>query len=73
MHCIAAIVGCGWSACQTRTMIVVRFVFKQKTAYEIEYGLVVSEMCIRDRMIATSTREGLLVARKGSADMKLIC
>ena len=25
------------------------FVFKQKTAYEIEYGLVGSEMCIRDR------------------------
>ena len=24
------------------------FVFKQKTAYEIEYGLVGSEMCIRD-------------------------
>ena len=23
--------------------------FKQKTAYEIEYGLVGSEMCIRDR------------------------
>ena len=26
------------------------FVFKQKTAYEIEYGLVGSEMCIRDRL-----------------------
>ena len=25
------------------------FFFKQKTAYEIEYGLVGSEMCIRDR------------------------
>ena len=25
--------------------------FKQKTAYEIEYGLVGSEMCIRDRDI----------------------
>ena len=24
------------------------FFFKQKTAYEIEYGLVGSEMCIRD-------------------------
>ena len=24
--------------------------FKQKTAYEIEYGLVGSEMCIRDRV-----------------------
>ena len=28
---------------------VVLFFFKQKTAYEIEYGLVGSEMCIRDR------------------------
>jgi len=27
------------------------FFFKQKTAYEIEYGLVGSEMCIRDRDI----------------------
>ena len=25
------------------------FLFKQKTAYEIEYGLVGAEMCIRDR------------------------
>ena len=25
------------------------FFFKQKTAYEIEYGIVGSEMCIRDR------------------------
>ena len=28
---------------------VVIFFFKQKTAYEIQYGLVGSEMCIRDR------------------------
>ena len=28
------------------------FLFKQKTAYEIEYGLVGSEMCIRDRQRA---------------------
>ena len=28
--------------------MVVFFVFKQKTAYDIEYGLVGSEMCIRD-------------------------
>ena len=27
------------------------FFFKQKTAYEIEYGLVGSEMCIRDRLL----------------------
>ena len=26
------------------------FFFKQKTAYDIEYGLVGSEMCIRDRI-----------------------
>mgnify|MGYP007112170466 CR=1 FL=1 len=25
------------------------YFFKQKTAYEFEYGLVGSEMCIRDR------------------------
>ena len=30
-------------------VILVFFFFKQKTAYEIEYGLVGSEMCIRDR------------------------
>ena len=30
--------------------------FKQKTAYEIEYGLVGSEMCIRDRAMGV-TRE----------------
>ena len=28
------------------------FVFKQKTAYEIEYGLVGSDMCIRDSFAA---------------------
>ena len=28
--------------------MVALFLFKQKTAYEIEYGLVGSEMCIRD-------------------------
>ena len=28
------------------------FFFKQKTAYEIEYGLVGSEMCIRDRCLS---------------------
>ena len=27
------------------------FFFKQKTAYEVQYGLVGSEMCIRDRSI----------------------
>ena len=30
-------------------LVVGVFFFKQKTAYEIEYGLVGSEMCIRDR------------------------
>ena len=29
------------------------FIFKQKTAYEVEYGLVGSEMCIRDRVSTT--------------------
>ena len=38
------------------------FVSKQKTAYEIEYGLVGSEMCIRDRCW-TRPREGAQVAR----------
>ena len=32
-------------------VIVICF-FKQKTAYEIQYGLVGSEMCIRDSIIA---------------------
>ena len=30
------------------------FFFKQKTAYEIEYGLVGSEMCIRDRSMGAA-------------------
>ena len=30
-------------------LVVSVFFFKQKTAYEIQYGLVGSEMCIRDR------------------------
>ena len=34
----------------------IRF-FKQKTAYDIEYGLVGSEMCIRDRYMAISALE----------------
>ena len=32
----------------TGVVIVIVFFFKQKTAYEIQYGLVGSEMCIRD-------------------------
>ena len=39
--------------------------FKQKTAYEIEYGLVGSEMCIRDRqgadLVLVLVQEGLEV------------
>ena len=34
---------------EERQLIVNSFFFKQKTAYEIQYGLVGSEMCIRDR------------------------
>ena len=30
--------------------------FKQKTAYDIEYGLVGSEMCIRDRRKKKATK-----------------
>ena len=37
-------------------LCVVVFLFKQKTAYEIEYGLVGSEMCIRDRARAPLVR-----------------
>ena len=29
--------------------------FKQKTAYDIQYGLVGSEMCIRDRVSESDT------------------
>ena len=32
------------------------FFFKQKTAYEISLGLVGSEMCIRDRLLAGPDR-----------------
>jgi len=32
------------------------FFFKQKTAYEVEYGLVGSGMCIRDRPVAGGIR-----------------
>ena len=32
------------------------FFFKQKTAYEILSGLVGSEMCIRDRLVAVAAR-----------------
>ena len=35
--------------CRRSIIIYMCFFFKQKTAYEIEYGLVGSEMCIRDR------------------------
>ena len=34
-------------------LVVLVFFFKQKTAYEIQYGLVGSEMCIRDSNYAT--------------------
>ena len=52
----------------------VLFFFKQKTAYEIQYGLVGSEMCIRDRSIcfvtgvpgAGKTLVGLNIANKYS-------
>ena len=44
-------------------MIVV-FFFKQKTAYEIQYGLVGSEMCIRDRYLGI---DNVLVLRGDAA------
>ena len=40
------------------------FVFKQKTAYDIEYGLVGSEMCIRD------SAEGVTVVAVGAGGGK---
>ena len=41
-----------WSVCFLFVFphVVQFFFFKQKTAYEIQYGLVGSEMCIRDRV-----------------------
>ena len=36
--------------------MVVFFFFKQKTAYEIKYGLVGSEMCIGDRARPSAQR-----------------
>eukprot|EP00831_Metopus_contortus_P002083 TRINITY_DN10772_c0_g1_i3.p3 TRINITY_DN10772_c0_g1~~TRINITY_DN10772_c0_g1_i3.p3 ORF type:complete len:144 (+),score=21.76 TRINITY_DN10772_c0_g1_i3:108-539(+) len=47
--------------------IVFFFFFKQKTAYEMQRGLVGSEMCIRDRYIASVlasvTRDGTVLER----------
>ena len=40
---------CVHSTIQLMVYCFVFFFFKQKTAYEIQYGLVGSEMCIRDR------------------------
>ena len=37
-----------WCGCNAVVARVVDFFFKQKTAYDIWYGLVGSEMCIRD-------------------------
>ena len=45
-------------------VIVCCFFFKQKTAYEIEYGLVGSEMCIRDRGRDGEEREPPPAARR---------
>ena len=42
------------------------FVFKHKTAYVIEYGLVGSEMCIRDR-IARDPKDSAAYNRLGRA------
>mgnify|MGYP002682417444 CR=1 FL=1 len=39
----------------TDVVCVCVFFFKQKTAYEIEYGLVGSEMCIRDSGVNNAT------------------
>ena len=41
----------------TSTWFFLHFFFKQKTAYEIEYGLVGSEMCIRDRTRSTERQD----------------
>mgnify|MGYP003381409622 CR=1 FL=1 len=41
-------------------MCVLLFLVKQKTAYEIEYGLVGSEMCIRDRPGGVGELAGVL-------------
>ncbi len=38
--------------------IITVFVFQQKAAYEILFGLVGSEMCIRDRTTGVSTWRG---------------
>ena len=43
--------------------------FKQKTAYEIEYGLVGSEMCIRD---SAGTFRGVRPHWKGSAGRRRV-
>ena len=48
------------------------FFFKQKTAYEIQYGLVGSEMCIRDRdKISDATVEILKPVYNGDSHKKV--
>ena len=47
--------------------VVLFFFFKQKTAYEIEYGLVGSEMCIRDRVRGYDVERATPVRRHAAA------
>mgnify|MGYP003380752916 CR=1 FL=1 len=53
-------------------VFVVFFFFKQKTAYEVEYGLVGSEMCIRDRDTAGdwTERQSVLPLLEGNVGGK---
>ena len=45
--------------CMNDVVIFYFFFFKQKTAYEVKYGLVGSEMCIRDRSTAGGTTSSM--------------
>ena len=49
MCCLSLVIMMAYELLVVMLNIVFVFFFKQKTAYEIQYGLVGSEMCIRDR------------------------
>ncbi len=45
--------------------------FREETAYEIEYGLVGSEVCIKDRIMAAPLEKPILDLRRHAAVMIL--
>eukprot|EP00831_Metopus_contortus_P003969 TRINITY_DN11462_c0_g1_i1.p1 TRINITY_DN11462_c0_g1~~TRINITY_DN11462_c0_g1_i1.p1 ORF type:complete len:199 (+),score=29.65 TRINITY_DN11462_c0_g1_i1:14-610(+) len=77
---ISASIGCCVCSCYEQrlaysmTMLVFFFFFfKQKTAYEMQRGLVGSEMCIRDRLLALEPKNLIETAKAGSRVLDEIC